>query len=271
MILDSIDIKKEFEILGFYSALKFQWDNGYFYSGESHNFWEAVYVASGEVQATENSRVYKLKAGELIFHAPMEFHSIKSEKNITTNVLIFTFHLNGELPKNISKGVFYLSKEEQTEFKNLFDLIYHFYKNSKDCYAGIECVSKLTSFIIDLNRNHLVEKPLNLSQSAQQYNNIILFMKENIYNNISLDEIAKGKNISVSYIKFLFKKYSGIAPKVYYSKLRCNEAIELLSKGLSPTEISQLMNFSSPNYFSIFFKKITGMSPKKYIRQNINF
>lgn len=271
MILDSVDIKKEFEILGFYSALNYQWNDGFFYSGESHNFWEAVYVASGEVQATEDGRVYKLKPGELIFHAPMEFHSIKSEKEVQTNVLIFTFHINGELPKSLSKGVFYLTTKEQTEFKNIFDLIHHFYKNDSERYSGIECASKLTSFIIYLNRNHSVEKPLNLSQSAQQYNSIVLFMKENIYNNISLDEIAKKKNISVSYIKFLFKMYSGTAPKVYYSKLRCNEAIELLSKGFSPTEISHLMNFSSPNYFSIFFKKMTGISPKKYIHQNKNF
>ena len=93
-------------------------------------------------------------------------------------------------------------------------------------------------------------------------------MKEKVYDNISLNEIAKEKNISVSYIKFLFTMYSGTAPKVYYSKLRCNEAIKLLLKGLSPTEISYLMNFSSPNYFSEFFKKKTGMSPKKYL-QNI--
>lgn len=270
MVFDSVDIKKEFEILGFFSALKFQWNNGYFYSGESHNFWEAVYVDSGEVQVTEDGRVYRLKSGELIFHAPMEFHSIKSEKEVPTNVLIFSFHINGELPKNLAKGVFYLSADEQTEFKTIFDLIYNFYKKNTDCYSGIECESKLNSFIIHLNRNHSVEKPLNLSQSAQQYNNIILFMKEKIYDNISLNEIAKEKNISVSYIKFLFTVYSGTTPKVYYSKLRCNEVIKLLSKGLSPTEISHLMNFSSPYYFSNYFKKQTGMSPKKYL-QNIKF
>lgn len=199
----------------------------------------------------------------------MEFHSIKCEKEIPTNVLIFTFHINGDLPSNLSKGVFYLTADEQTEFKNIFNLIFDFYKkNEKDCYSGIECASNLTNFFIKLSRNHSVERPLNLSQSAQQYNNIIFFMNEKVYDNISLDEIAQENNVSVSYIKFLFKMYSGTTPKVYYSKLRCNEAIKLLSSGLSPTETANFMNFSSPNYFSSFFKKMTGMSPKKQMQLN---
>lgn len=269
MIFDSVDIKKEFEILGFYTALNYQWNDGFFYSGESHDFWEAVYVVSGEVQATEDGKVYKLKSGELILHAPMEFHSIKCEKEIPTNVLIFSLHINGELPKNLSKGVFYLTPDEQNEFKNIFNLIYDFYKkNEKDCYSGIECATNLTNFFIKLNRNHSVEKPLNHSQSARQYNNIISLMTKKVCDNITLEEIAKEENISVSYIKFLFNTYSGTTPKAYYLKLRCNEAIKLLSSGLSPTETANFMNFSSPNYFSSFFKKMTGMSPKKQMQLN---
>ena len=79
---------------------------------------------------TEDGKVYKLKSGELILHAPMEFHSIKCEKEIPTNVLIFSLHINGELPKNLSKGVFYLTPDEQNEFKNIFNLIYDFYKKN---------------------------------------------------------------------------------------------------------------------------------------------
>ena len=98
------------------------------------------------------------------------------------------------------------------------------------------------------------------------YRQLITIMSENLYANLSLQEIAAKLPISISYMKVLFHRYAGIAPKTYYSHLRCRESIKLLQSGLSAAETADLMNFSSPNYFSVFFKKMTGMPPATYIR-----
>ena len=63
--------------------------------------------------------------------------------------------------------------------------------------------------------------------------------------------------------KLLFNTYAGISPKSYFNQLRLRHANELLSIGLSVTEVAELMNFSSPNYFSAFYKKHTGISPSE--------
>ena len=130
----------------------------------------------------------------------------------------------------------------------------------------MECAARLAAFLIGLSRGGEARKPLVVSRSAQEYNSIVTAMTERVYENIGLEDIAAAENISVSYLKLLFKMYSGTTPKLYWSRLRCNEAIKLLQQGMTPTEVADRMNFSSPNYFSTFFKRVVGVPPKKYLQ-----
>ena len=265
MILNSILASPVFGIRQFHTVFRYPWDNGYSFIGESHDFWEAVYVQSGEVQVVEGANIYHLRQGELILHAPMEFHNIRSDENAPTEVLIVSFATEGELPEGLTRGVFRLSERERSEFEDAFERIYHLFEtNGEERYAATECAARLTAFLIGVGRGGEAEKPLVRSRSAQEYRRIVTAMTKRIYENVGLEEIAATENISVSYLKLLFKMYSGTSAKLYWSHLRCNEAVKLLQKGASPTEIADRMNFSSPNYFSTFFKRLTGVSPREY-------
>ncbi len=267
MILNSIPVSRLFAIERFCTAFRYRWDAGFFYAGESHDFWEIVYVEAGEIQVTEDANIYRLKQGELILHAPMEFHSIKSDEHVPTKVLILSFATSGELPEELSRGVFRLSEEQQSDFYRLFRPIDRLFEvPSHDRYAATECAARLTAFLVGLSRGGEAKKSLVVSRSAQEYYSIVTTMTEKVYENIGLEDIAAAKNISVSYLKLLFKMYSGTTPKLYWSRLRCNEAIKLLQQGMTPTEIADKMNFSSPNYFSAFFKRMVGVPPKKYLQ-----
>lgn len=257
-------IIKYFDIISFHSAYDYKWDNGFIFTGESHDFWEAVFVASGKAQITENTNIYNLTENEMIFHAPREFHSIKSAENTPTNVLIISFSIEGMPPQNLSEGPFYLSHEEMHSYKQVFSKVYNFYNNeNNDIYDGLECANLLSQFLIKLNQNKSSRNSLICSQTAKVYNNIVATMTEHVYDNCTLEDIAKKCNISVSYIKLLFKQFLGVSPKRYYAELRCNEAIRLLKIGLSGAEISDKMCFSSQGYFSTFLKKYTGLPPSK--------
>ena len=89
-------------------------------------------------------------------------------------------------------------------------------------------------------------------------------MNEEIYNNISLERLAQLNFMSVSYVKLLFRRYTDISPKSYYSNLRANEAARLVLEGVPIADIAKRMNFSSPNYFTSFFKSHIGMTPLEY-------
>lgn len=263
--------KKYFTIDGYYSSFDYQWDQAFSFAGESHNFWEIVFVVSGSTEITEDAQIYRLYEGDMVAHAPSEFHKIRSAEGTSPHVLVLSFHSNGELPENLRSGVFKLSKQEREEYQALFHRIHQFYcQPSSGCYAGQECTDSLAAFLIRLSENYTAKEQLASSHDSRVYIELVDTMTQNLHANLTLEELSKRLHISVSYIKLLFNRYAGISPKAYYGRLRCTEAIRLLQQGLSASEVSQCMNFSSPNYFSVFFKRMTGLPPATYIRQENN-
>lgn len=265
-----IEFKRPFSIYGFRTTLEYNWNEHYAFAGESHNFPEIVYVISGVVEVTEDERIYRLTAGNLLLHAPMEFHKIRSAEGTTPHVLIMSFFHTGALPSALKEGVFFLSEKEQEEYEAIFRRAYSFYhREDTGEYTGQECADGLSSFFIRLSRNHAAKEQLVVTRDALLYHQLVQVMNENLYSNLSLEEIASRLPVSISYMKVLFRRYAGIGPKSYYLQLRCREAIKLLQNGMSAAEISDVMNFSSPSYFSVFFKKMTGLPPAAYIRQTV--
>ena len=245
----------------------FNWDDSFVFSGETHISWEIVYVASGCVCVTEDEKLYNLREGDMIIHAPMEFHSIRSAENTNPNVYVITSIVDGELPKNLTAGVFALSPTEQKAYREIFNGLYEFFNSDdRDPLEGQGCTDALSAFLIKVNRNYTAEAKLLLSHSAMEYKRIILSMVEHVCDNCTLEELAVLNKTSTSNIKALFKKHGGTSPMLHYSRLRCTEAIRLMSEGYSAAETANMLNFSSPNYFNTFFKRMTGKPPASFIR-----
>lgn len=257
-------VNRCFEIEGIFSAFKFDWDDQFVFKGESHRPWEMVFVRSGKVEVTEDENVYILEKNDLILHAPMEFHAIRSVAHPTSSVLIASFYLEGEAPSELKNGVFSLSENDSREFVEMFEKIYKFRHDiDLNPYSGQETTDLLSAFLIRLGHRTAMERRV-ISASANEYRRIALAMAHNVNLNLTLSDFARMCNVSVSYIKLLFKKYATLSPKTYYANLRTQHAISLMRQGKSALEISSEMNFSSPNYFSAFFKKQTGAPPSDY-------
>ena len=54
-----------------YSLFETHYNGRYVFPGETHNFWECLYVQKGEVCVSADERVYNLTDGEIIFHKPL--------------------------------------------------------------------------------------------------------------------------------------------------------------------------------------------------------
>lgn len=265
----TIELKPSFTFTALRSAWDFNWNSGFATDGELHEPWEIVYVVSGSVHVTEDSKVYHLLEGDMIIHAPMEFHTIKSADGTSPHVYITAIYVDGELPHNLSDGVFSLNNNERAEYEAFFKRLKSFYDDYKDDnIRGQECMSALSSFLIRLGCSHRANEVLSKSRSAAEYTRLANALSERLYENVTIDGLAQEYNISVSNMKLLFKKYCGIGPKMYYDRLRCSEAIKLLAEGFSAVEVSYKMNFSSPSYFNTFFKRMTGTPPMHYNKRS---
>lgn len=95
-------------------------------------------------------------------------------------------------------------------------------------------------------------------------------MKEEMANNLPLEEIAHSLGISYSMFRREFKKKCGISPGQYRLELKLTKAKELLhSTNMSIADISSSLHFECIGQFSTFFKKKTGCSPLEFRKQGI--
>ena len=71
--------------------------------------------------------------------------------------------------------------------------------------------------------------------------------------------------MSQGYLSTAFKKQAGESFTSYVSEIKIEKAKELIgSRQYMMYEVSDLLGFDTPFYFSKVFKKVTGMSPKEF-------
>lgn len=88
-----------------------------------------------------------------------------------------------------------------------------------------------------------------------------------LYQKISVEQLAQDQNVSRSHLSHQFKKETGKTLTDYIAQQKIDEAIRLLqTTELSLAQIAYQLAFSSQSYFHATFKKITGINPGKYPR-----
>ena len=86
---------------------------------------------------------------------------------------------------------------------------------------------------------------------------------------LSLDVLAEVAHVNKYYLVHTFSKEYGISPINYLISRRIAESKQLLSDtDHSLSQISHMLGFSSPSYFSQSFRKLEGVSPMEYRRQS---
>ncbi|MDQ1913654.1 response regulator [Paenibacillus sp. GD4] len=87
-------------------------------------------------------------------------------------------------------------------------------------------------------------------------------------NHMSLQQFAQQHHVSLGYLSRMFKEQTGFTFSDYVTELRIRKAKELLCGGACGLqEVSRLVGYEDPKYFSAQFKKLVGMTPHLYAKQ----
>lgn len=95
------------------------------------------------------------------------------------------------------------------------------------------------------------------------------YIENHFKENLTLDDLAAAAHVSKYYLVHAFSREYGTSPINYLLSCRIQESLYLLSKTRIPlSQISSMLGFSSPSYFSQSFRRIQGISPMEYRRQS---
>ena len=262
-------IEHKFQITDFFFAvLDRRFPENFNFSGEKHDFWEIVYVLDGKLEVTEDEKVYIMSERDILFHAPNEFHRVRSAENTTPRVINVSFRADGVLPQHLENGVIHLSSVLHSEYMEIVEMLKRCesQRANNEATDFFEASCRMSAFLLRLIREGYAKDNFSTSAGAKAYSFLVEMMHRETCSNLSLEEFAKKCFVSVSYIKKLFNHYIGISPKRYYIGLRVAEAQRLLLTDIPISEIAEKMNFSSASYFTLFFKEQTGYTPIQYRR-----
>ena len=96
-------------------------------------------------------------------------------------------------------------------------------------------------------------------KKAQEY------IKNNLSEPLTLEEVAENVFISKAYLSHLFKNCTGITFSDYVTSQRIDKAkLKLASTNESITEIALSCGFSQSSYFATSFKKATNQTPREF-------
>ncbi len=259
-----------------------EFDRSFVFEGESHNFWEMVYVDAGNVCIKANGREFFLKQGDVIFHKPNEFHTIKTDKNSAANVFVITFVCSSEsmsffkgktmpVPVKLKKHISAIIEEYFGTFNRMKTNDVKLEIKENPPIGGQQMIrTHLEQLLIMLIRNEQDKHNLRVFPSKESMENHIVsemlrIIEENTYGKISVEQICQRLNYSRTYLSKIFKLSTSYTILEYILMNKIREAKKLIRDGkYNFTQISDLLAFDNPHYFSTVFKKIANMSPTDY-------
>lgn len=260
----------------------FEFANDFEFKGEKHNFWELVYVDKGKLSVETERGEFTLNQGECMFHQPNEFHRHKANGISAPNYFVICFVCNSPQMHILRKKHFALTERLRRFISNIIweaQQVFDLPKNNPEeqmlkvsideLLGGQQMIrTYLEQFLILLLRREYGEANTSLEDTKEE-NKLATQLKKTldmyIYRDFCVEQFCAQMQYSKTYLTKIFFKEYGATIHDYITNAKIKEARALIrERTYNFTQISDMLCFSNPFYFSRVFKKVTGMSPSEY-------
>lgn len=243
--------------------------SGYYFSWEKGRVlqeYQLNYITEGSGILENEYGKFRVRAGTLMIVPLGQWHRYRPiQKNgWVENYIGFSGHLAEHYFNNslILQGQSVIHCDIREEFIDTYYKIFDLVKKEEPGFQQIASalVIKLLGYIVAFKKQR--------NFSGKQIEKIIqkarFQMRDNISEEINLQQLAAENNIGYSYFRKMFKEYTGISPRQYHLELKIMRAKELLlSTDMNIKQICFELGFESSHYFSRFFKQKVGVSPRE--------
>ena len=249
----------------------------------THPFLQIVFILRGKLTHTINGITAELTMGEMAIIPPNVMHSVSFAPNTSCYALSFYMSTLGMIHKCNEQTVLFLKSLENStipifpkttladrdilHMESIFDQIEAELENKETGY-----LENVTAYIIVLInqfiRRYFKQQPHTNEEtpytSKQMVIDCIKYIDAHVTDELSLPEMARISNVSVSTFCTYFKQLTGKSFTEYLKHKRIAYANELIKKGYEITAIASFCGFGDFSNFFRSYKQVMGMSPSEY-------
>lgn len=249
----------------------FRCGEGYYTKREFLPSYLIKLTRSGQGTLEYNNSIYQVKAGSLFWidcNNQQYYYTAKSTGRWHTLWVHFygpttKAYYEAFMEQNAGSPV--INPDFDGQFADIFDKLIKLYgKKGNTMQNDIFASSLLTQLMvncIDVADTHHKDFSLN---STNYIGTIQKYIEKNYQENISLDQLAQSFSINKFYLQKTFKKRIGLSPNEYLTRIRLENAKNLLrTTNGTIIQIAQEVGYTA-SYFDNVFKKFEGVTPQTY-------
>ena len=236
----------------------------------THSCTELFYCLSGEGQFYLAGQLFPVKPDDMVIVNPQVEHTeLSLNASPLEYIVLGVASMEFLFSKADTNYAIFNCRENRERMVTLLHMLLAEADRSLDGCETV-CQDLLEVLLIWLVRCTTIS--LQLEEAAPTENRecaeIKRYLDTNYREDISLDLLAELAHLNKYYLAHTFQREYGISPITYLNRRRIEESKHMLGNtSYSLAQISELMGFSSPSYFSQCFRKAEGMTPNEYRRQ----
>lgn len=231
--------------------------------------YQLLYIASGKIFCNSSGEKSEIPAGHMILYRPGVPQSYIYYKEDQPDV--YWVHFTGSdveallAQYGIPENAFLLHTGTASEYPQTFLRIIHELQVRRPGFEPF--IALLLQEIFAFIHRSIQEAPYANRRTQKEVEHALHFFNENYYKPIQIKDYAAARHMSTCWFIRIFQQYTGMSPMQYIISIRIAKAQSLLeSTDYNINEISAIVGYENPLYFSRIFKKVTGKAPALYRR-----
>ena len=232
--------------------------------------YQLIYISAGQVyfhfDNKENETV--IKAGNMVLFRPKEFQ--KYEYYGIDKTEVYWVHFTGSDVKNILRNygikddLHYFFVGTSLEYERIYKKMISELQRCQDNYEEMLSIL-MRQLLICIHRELQKERKISDIYLDNEMDMATQYFTDNYSSDISIEEYASSRGMSISWFIRNFKKFTGITPMHFIVATRISNAQLILeTTKYSISEISRIVGYDNPLYFSRLFHKVKGFAPSEY-------
>ena len=244
-----------------------------------HNFYEVCCFLGGEIEYLVDGHIYHLNPGDLLLINPMELHRhvLRNENTMYERIVLW---IDAEFLQKFTDENIDLTRCFDTTLPNhtnilrpvaahrvevvslLGELVRESY--STDFGADFSAYGIFLHFMSLLNRLSLsAKKQREKVEESDLVTRVLTYIGENYNKEISLEELSQNFYVSKYHLSHEFSREVGISVYKYIMLKRLVMARQLLTQGVTPSEVCTRCGFGDYTSFFRAFKTEYGINPRE--------